>query len=274
MYSNPQKHLFVFSATSLSTVIPADMFDSTGQLLAARPVAVPAFLAGLWLGYHIVRRYWPAITAVAPFVAGIALLPLFGSFFLAVFFDHPFLYSVADGIRAAETWLVELGFRLLDALFFAFLKVFLVVLDGLWGVTRDLAATFVPVLTPHEFLVTVFGFEYLAGGTLIYALYYTAQDSAEQQWLSGIGIVLGVAGGFATIVKTDVWQLGRDTLLSGFVAGVMGLALGVVTVVLVVQPNFDRGPMFDTRQAGTWRDSAAARVGRLRDQVTGWLRNS
>lgn len=250
------------------------MFDSTGQLLASRPVAVPAFLAGLWLGYRVVRRYWTAVTAIVPFVAGVALLPLFGAYFLAVFFDHPFLYDVANGVRAAETWLVELGFHFLDALFFAFLTVFLVVLGGLWAVTRDLAATFVPVLTPHEFLVTVFGFEYLAGGTLIYALYYTAQDSAEQQWLSGIGVVLGVAGGFATIVRTDVWQLGRDTLLSGFVAGVTGLALGVATVVLVVQPNFDRTPAFDARQVGTWRDAAAARVDSLRDRVTRWFRDS
>lgn len=272
MSSDLQKHLFAFSAISPSTVAPIGMFDSTAQLLAARPVAVPAFLASLWLGYRAMRRYWTFISAIALYVAGVALLPLFGAFFLAVFFDRPVLYTVADGIRAAEAWLVELGIRFLDALFFALLKVFIIVLTGLWAVTRDLAATFVPVLTPHEFLVTVFGFEYLAGGTLIYALYYTAQDSAEQHWLSGVGIVLGVAGGFATIIKTGVWQLSRDTLLSGFIAGVLGLALGVATIILVVQPNFGRAPMFDALQGGAWRDSTAERVDRVRNRVTGWFR--
>ncbi|WP_331232877.1 hypothetical protein [Natronorarus salvus] len=62
--------------------------------------------------------------------------------------------------------------------------------------------------------------------------------SEWSSWLSAVGVILFVSGFTSTLFGSSVWGVGEEALVSGFVAGTVGLALGVTTMVLLVRPEF------------------------------------
>jgi hypothetical protein len=144
-------------------------------------------------------------------------------------------------VIAVEAAAFRWGFRFLDALMAAWLLTFLLALAGVFFVLEETAASGAPVLTANEFLITVFIFEFVAGALLLYALYLTTQSAEPwwNSWLTGTGVILGVSGWLALLVRSGVAQVGDAALLSGFIVATLGLASGMMTMILLVRPDFD-----------------------------------
>ena len=213
------------------------MLDSTFQILADHPVALPAFLFGIWIASRFLQARRSQVTDLGKYITAIAMGPLFLVLFLAEFTDHRFWQNVADSVVQFESAAVTLVFSFVDAVFAAWLRVFLLVLSGLWAAVRETVSAAVPVLTAQEFLLTVFGFEFLAGVALVYALHQSSH-TAVNSWLTGIGVVMLISGVFTTLLSLDTWRVGESVLAAGLLAAMLGLASGVSSTIVIVGPDF------------------------------------
>lgn len=215
------------------------MLESTFAILSNRAVAIPALVFALVITYRYVETYREPVTFWS-FLTGVTAIALvFVTQFLAEFVGHPFFQWLADAVIRAEA---AVGFALvdfIDSAYAAFLRTYLLVLDAVWLVVRETLASAVPTLASHEFLMTVFAFEFLGGVVLVQSLYGTLRHDDLNSWFKAVGLILTLTGMLATLVRLDGWNLGGPALANGFVAGMLGLALGVSSIILVVRPNFD-----------------------------------
>lgn len=233
------------------------MFESTFQLLADRPVTLPAFLVALWISYRFLRRFSRPIGRLAFSLTTFTLVPLFLALFAAEYTGHPRWQWAADGITA----LAEAGARRLvafvDALFAAWLRTFLVVLESLGAGATEFGTSAGPALSTFEFLAVVFGFGVFAGAALIYTLHYASRRSDLNGWLIGTGVVFALTGLFASIVRLERWQVGESALVMGLVTTAVGLTVGVSVVITVARPDFGASSTSDRR-----RESGDSPLGR------------
>lgn len=229
------------------------MFESTFQIVADNPVTIPPFLFAVWVGYRVLQANRAKALDATAGVAVVMIVPVFLLLFLAEFIGHSFFQETAESFIRFESLLIDLGFQFLDAVFAAWLRVVLLVLGGLWSVIQELVSSVVPVMESHEFLLTVFGFEFFAGAVLIYTLYLSSRGSDVDFWLTGGGAVLLVSGLLAGLVQLNTEQASESVLVSGFVAAMLGVALGVTATISLVRPNFGGASMVsDLRESELW----------------------
>ncbi|WP_114575504.1 hypothetical protein [Saliphagus sp. LR7] len=217
------------------------LLESTFRILAQRPVAVIPFLVALWVTYRVFGSCRDALRRWA--VRGALLLgvPLFVALFLAEFAANPLFDRGADLLIRAESAVLGLAVRLLDALLAAWLRVALLGIDATAAAFGETAADAVPALSGLAFPVAVFALEFAAGALLIYVLHRSTRPDGSwwRPWFTGVGAVLFCSGWLATLVRADAWRVGEATVAGGFVAGMVGLSLGVTTMILAVRPNFE-----------------------------------
>lgn len=217
------------------------LLESTFRIVAQRPAAVVPLLVALWATYCVLAprrgalRRW---TVRAGLLLGI---PLFSVLFLAEFAANPLFDRAADLVIHAESEVLRLATRLLDSLLAAWLRVALLGIDAVAAAFGETAADAVPALSGLAFPVAVFCLEFAAGALLIYVLYRSTRPDGSwwRPWFTGVGAVLFCSGWLATLVRADAWRVGEATVAGGFVAGMVGLALGVTTMILAVRPNFE-----------------------------------
>lgn len=216
------------------------LLESTFRIIAERPVAAVPFLVAVWLTYRVLAPRRAALKRVGLYTAVVLGVPLFVALFVAEFWAHPLANRGAELLISAETEAFRLAFRLLDALVAAWLGVALLAIDAVATVLGETAADAVPAVSGLSFLAAVFVLEFAAGAVLIYALYRSTRPDGSwwRPWFTGVGVVLFCSGWLATLVRLDAWQVSQATLTSGFVVGMVGLSLGVTTMVLAVRPNF------------------------------------
>jgi hypothetical protein len=217
------------------------MLDSTLAVLRDDPLAVPVFLAAVGYVLLALKQRRKQIARYAAPVAGLAGGVLFVALFLAELFGGALFYGLADAVISAEVTLGRWALAVIDAGFAAGLRVVLLVIAAVWTVVSETVAVALPAVTAQEFLVTVFGFEFLAGGAVVAALYWMRTDTAMNRWLLPTGVVLGAAGLLTLVAETGATALDTATFGAGLVAATTGLSLGFVLPILVVEPNFDPG---------------------------------
>lgn len=217
------------------------LFDSTFGIVAERPAAAVPFLVALWTAYRVLAPRRSGLRRWAVRGALVLGIPLFGALFLAEFSTHRLAGRAADLVIHAESELLELALALIDALFAAWLRLSLLAMDAAGTAVGETAAGAVPALSGLSFPVAVFLVEFAAGAVLIFVLHRSTRPDGSwwRPWFTGCGAVLFCSGWLATLVRADAWQVGEATVAGGFVAGMVGLALGVTTMILAVRPNFE-----------------------------------
>lgn len=215
------------------------MLESTFAILRTNPLAIPVFLAAVGYLLSELKRRRERVLRYAAYIAGLAGGVLFAVLFLAELFGGALFHWLADATITAEATLGRWAFAVIDAGFAAGLRVVLLAISAVWTVVSRTIGVALPVVTAQEFLVTVFGFEFLAGGAVMAALYWTRTDDTANRWLLPVGVVLGVSGLFKLVVEVDGWTLDAATFGAGLIAATTGLMLGMMLPILVVEPNFD-----------------------------------
>lgn len=223
------------------------LLESTFGIVARRPVAVVPLLVALWVTYRVLAPRRGALRRWA--LRGTLLLgaPLFAVLFLAEFAANPLADRAADLLIHAESEVLRLATRFLDALVAAWLRVALLGIDAAAATFGETAADAVPALSGLAFPVAVFALEFAAGALLISVLYRSTRPDGSwwRPWFTGVGAVLFCSGWLATLVRADAWRVGEATVAGGFIAGMVGLALGVTTMILAVRPNFEGDSLGD-----------------------------
>lgn len=87
-------------------------------------------------------------------------------------------------------------------------------------------------------LAAVFVVHVLVGVALIWVTYESSTGSPAAAWTGGVGVVLFAAGTLLTLLQTGA--VGSTVLQSrlAVVAATVGLAVGVLTTVLLARPNY------------------------------------
>lgn len=236
------------------------MLESTFRVVADHPVTIPALAFAVWVGYRLVKAHRAKVLDAVVALAVVMVVPVFLLLFLAEFSGHPLFHDMTAALVRFESLLVDLGFRVIDAILAAWLQVVLLVLRGIWGVLQGVASSALPALERHEFLLTVFGFEFFAGAVLVYTLYRSSHGSDVDFWLTGGGVVLLVAGLLAGLVQLETGRSGESAMVAAFVAAMLGVALGVTTMLLLVRPNFGgQSVVADLRESEPWSGRADER---------------
>lgn len=250
------------------------MLDSTFAILRDDPLAVPVFLAAVGYVLLALKQRRKQIARYAAPVAGLAGGVLFIVLFLAELFGGALFYGLADAVITAEATLGRWALAVIDAGFAAGLRVVLLAIAAVWTVVSETVAVALPAVTAREFLVTVFGFEFLAGGAVVAALYWTRTDTAMNRWLLPTGVVLGAAGLLTLVAEADGSALDAATFGAGLVAATTGLSLGLVLPILIVEPNFDPERAADTGPEGSelFAGTAGGDLGIAR-RVRVWLQS-
>lgn len=215
------------------------MLESTFAILRDNPLAIPVFIGAVGYILAELQKRRERVIRYAVRVAGLAGGVLFAVLFLAQLFGGALFHRLADATITAEATLGRWAFAVIDAGFAAGLEAALLAITAIWTVVSETVAVALPVVTAQEFLATVFGFEFLAGGAVVAALYWTRTDTTVNRWLLPAGVVLGVSGLFKLVVEADGWTLDAATFGAGLIAATTGLMLGTMLPILVVEPNFD-----------------------------------
>lgn len=216
------------------------MFDATFGVLAERPAAVAPFVVLLWAVWRVL---WPRRRRVARAVSyGVVTLaaPLFAVLFAAEYTGTATWQERAEWLIALESTLLSALLGLLDAFVAAWLRLALLGLDAVVALLDGTLANVAPALSANEFLLTVFVFEFIAGVALVTVLYEATRSGGSEwsSWLSAVGVILFVSGLTSTLFGSSVWGVDEGAVVSGFVAGIVGLALGVTTMILLARPEF------------------------------------
>lgn len=217
------------------------LLESTLRIVARRPAAAVPFLVALVVAYRLLVARRGALKRWAVRSALLLGVPLFAVLFLAEFSANPLPDRAADLLIHAETEALRLALALLDALFATWLRVALLAMDAAATAVEGTASDALPALSGLSFPVAVFCLEFAAGALLIYVLYRSTRPDGSwwRPWFTGIGAVLFCSGWLATLLRADAWRASEATLTGGFVAGTVGLAVGVMTMILAVRPNFE-----------------------------------
>lgn len=217
------------------------LLESTFRIIAQRPAAAVPFLVALIVAYRFLAPRRGALKRWAVRSTLLLGIPLFAVLFLAEFAANPLFDRAADLLIRAETEALRLAIALLDALLAAWLRVALLAMDAAATAVEGTASDAMPALSGLSFPVAVFCLEFAAGVLLIYVLHRSTRPDGSwwRPWFTGIGAILFCSGWLATLVRADPWRAGEATLTGGFVAGTVGLAVGVTTMILAVRPNFE-----------------------------------
>ena len=157
---------------------------------------------------------------------------------------------------ALESTLLSTLSSLLDAFVAAWLRLALLGLDAVVALLDGTLSNVAPALSANEFLLTVFVFEFVAGAALVTVLAEATRSEGSDwsSWLPAVGVILFVSWFTSTLFGSSVWGVGEGAVVSGVVAGIGGLALGVTTVILLVRPEFGgESPIARLDGTGAWR---------------------
>ncbi|SIR65504.1 hypothetical protein SAMN05421858_3155 [Haladaptatus litoreus] len=252
------------------------MLNSTRQIVAEHPVALLPLLFTAWVVYRLLRRNRTKVLFIVGGISTILVAPVFLFTFLAEFTGVSLFSKLSAFSIRVESLLIGFLFQFVDAVLAAELQLFVLLMSGLWDSLQGLATPVVPVIETVGLHLILFTFEFVAGVILIYTLYLSSHGSELDSWLKGIGVVLAITGMFATFIQFDTWQARESLLASAFTAAMLGLTLGISSVILLVRPNFGGESVFselresdspqgaseeDTRE--NWTAKAMSRMDRL-----------
>jgi hypothetical protein len=123
-----------------------------------------------------------------------------------------------------------------------------------------------PGLSVQRFLFAVFVTNYLGGVGLMYLTYLGAKVAYREVLMRGIGLVLFVIGILWTLVTVNGLSFGAFTWALTVIVTALGQCLGVLSVILVVRPNYDPGGLSERGSRGTAERDAVSQVREVRQE--------
>lgn len=258
------------------------MAPDTTTILAEQPATLPVFLIIVavlsWAAY---RHRYELMRAVAGLTV-LTLVPTFVLLFLYAFTGDGAWEGRAQLVLHAAAFLVLLVVRIVDAVVAGALMTFELVASGIWvGVVWFLQGAAIPVVSANEFLFLVFAFQLVAGAGSLCAVYLwsrsESRNAVTNAVLGAAGIVFFVTGMFVSLVYAQVWSVGEATLLGALVVAPFGHSLGVISMIIVFQPDFSKGQVKlvdwseDEAEAGTTDD--VADIDDVVASVRSWVSN-
>lgn len=213
------------------------MFETTTDLVLETPIVVVALLPALYVTATVMWRVRKPLATIFVSLTIIALLPVFLLFVMGELTGSATWLSLGTTLFEIEASAVGGIERLYDGVLAAWLRLCLLVIEGL------LSVHVIPSqLGPADGAVLptwlwAFVLHFVGGMMLVYGLYRGRSEPVSDTLLRGGGGVLLVSGLFVALVGGETVASDPSVTVVLLMA-VVGLEIGVAAVLLGVQPDF------------------------------------